>query len=117
MTRRPPSSTPTYTLCPYTTLFRSIAHEHRLDPLPVVQLVDRLRGLPAIGTDDVAVNDGAEPEFVSQCRPQIGRQIGQVAEALDRSEEHTSELQSLMRISYAVFFLKKKNNAIDKDPK
>src|SRR3546814_1310418 len=42
-----------------------------------------------------------------QMRPQIS---GMVEVALDRSEEHTSELQSLMRISYAVFCLKKKNN-------
>src|SRR3546814_10746993 len=74
MIRRPPRSTRTDTLFPYTTLFRSIGQ--LLDPLDVV--------LAAIQDDLVA------PER--------------------RSEEHTSELQSLMRISYAVFCLQKKRD-------
>src|SRR3546814_11511044 len=74
MIRRPPRSTRTDTLFPYTTLFRSI---------------DRKR---------IALeNHGAQPHPFS----------GWLANAM-RSEEHTSELQSLMRISYAVFCLKKK---------
>src|SRR3546814_14491658 len=73
MIRRPPTSTRTDTLFPYTTLFRSV-------PLGQVGVGDRLRVRPG---EKVPV-DG-------------------------RSEEHTSELQSLMRISYAVFCLKKKN--------
>src|SRR3546814_20688382 len=77
MIRRPPRSTRTDTLFPYTTLFRSPRQPHR-SPLP------RFPNAPA-------------PRFPPrrQCRV--------------RSEEHTSELQSLMRISYAVFCLKKKN--------
>src|SRR3546814_20645053 len=82
MIRRPPISTRTDTLFPYTTLFRSV---HPPGPLHHGGMV---RGL------------------------QIGRQRPLppgIAPPEGRSEEHTSELQSLMRISYAVFFLKKKN--------
>src|SRR3546814_6734461 len=79
MIRRPPRSTRTDTLFPYTTLFRSIrTDEHR----------NRRRG------DGVLNQDRRARE-----KPAPGR-----------SEEHTSELQSLMRISYAVFCLKKKKN-------
>src|SRR3546814_6699774 len=82
MIRRPPRSTRTDTLFPYTTLFRSItALRHHSNP-----------GLVAAG--------------------QYGRDLGGTARPHHgeraRSEEHTSELQSLMRISYAVFCLKKK---------
>src|SRR3546814_4106098 len=75
MIRRPPRSTRTDTLFPYTTLFRS-AH----DNIPSVDLPQGVfyAALPLSGA------------------------------AIVRSEEHTSELQSLMRISYAVFCLKKK---------
>src|SRR3546814_13401129 len=72
MIRRPPRSTRTDTLFPYTTLFRSMRH-------PCPKQVLRRTG-----------------------RPGRNRAAGM------RSEEHTSELQSLMRISYAVFCLKKK---------
>src|SRR3546814_1318768 len=84
MIRRPPTSTRTDTLFPYTTLFRS---------------VDRRRAGPDArhGPDHRARVDGDRP----------GRQGGRAA--VLRSEEHTSELQSLMRISYAVFCLKKKS--------
>src|SRR3546814_4594728 len=73
MIRRPPRSTRTDTLFPYTTLFRS-----GLDPIAAAEFDDLIRTL----------------------RLSLTRK---------RSEEHTSELQSLMRISYAVFCLKKKN--------
>src|SRR3546814_14220723 len=84
MIRRPPRSTRTDTLFPYTTLFRSI-----------LGLVDRL----GIGADhlDAVLLQRAVLEQRERCRTGRGR-----------SEEHTSELQSLMRISYAVFCLKKK---------
>src|SRR3546814_3087492 len=90
MIRRPPRSTRTDTLFPYTTLFRS----------------DRGRAAPPgeqgqAGQED-AVFDPAEAG-VSEHRRQVKRYTAH------RSEEHTSELQSLMRISYAVFCLKKKN--------
>src|SRR3546814_2117219 len=78
MIRRPPRSTRTDTLFPYTTLFRSY---------------------PVIGVEDEA---GALMGFATYG-------VFRERPAYKRSEEHTSELQSLMRISYAVFCLKKKN--------
>src|SRR3546814_3307358 len=90
MIRRPPRSTRTDTLFPYTTLFRSLDKDAlaRGDRERVAQV---LRALER----DVA----GEGEVVAA----LGRDAR-------RSEEHTSELQSLMRISYAVFCLKKKKN-------
>src|SRR3546814_10230090 len=108
MIRRPPRSTRTDTLLPYTTLFRSadkcsaqhagILSVHKtavtdgkdwigllVQPPPVIDLAEQRRGLD--GQDPFRLGDG-------------------------RSEEHTSELQSLMRISYAVFCLKKKKTSI-----
>src|SRR3546814_10602024 len=99
MIRRPPRSTRTDTLFPYTTLFRSLERHrdpriergyrhhhrrqrlagHRLEQVEIAQHAVRFRG-------------------DRQRMPRLGA----------RSEEHTSELQSLMRISYAVFCLKKK---------
>src|SRR3546814_5338902 len=85
MIRRPPRSTRTDTLFPYTTLFRSCCGEQcRRD----AQL-----SRPAVGLAQRAAGARAAR-----------------AQALLRSEEHTSELQSLMRISYAVFCLKKKKH-------
>src|SRR3546814_19552117 len=84
--RRPPRSTRTDTLFPYTTLFRSRGHG--------VVLVLGPRG-DADPDEDGAVHD---PEPRRRSEPSRH----------PRSEEHTSELQSLMRISYAVFCLKKK---------
>src|SRR3546814_13521963 len=92
MIRRPPRSTRTYTLFPYTTLFRSACR--RASPL---QLVRRDLLQPA---DDFGVVG-----LVAE--PQLGGEEGFADQR--RSEEHTSELQSLMRISYAVFCLKKKS--------
>src|SRR3546814_4731690 len=92
MIRRPPRSTRTDTLFPYTTLFRSVRHAagDRRDILRAGAPGDMRRDVGGLQLDD-GVIPGAR----------IARQ---------RSEEHTSELQSLMRISYAVFCLKKKNN-------
>src|SRR3546814_9131452 len=81
MIRRPPRSTRTDTLFPYTTLFRS---SDALDPEFLVE----------VGNGRVALGHSSLSE------PHLGL----------RSEEHTSELQSLMRISYAVFCLKKKKH-------
>src|SRR3546814_2709449 len=104
MSRRPPRSTRTDTLFPYTTLFRSVT-------LRLGLVVQRLRQAePALGA--------LGPEM--RRRPQVGRLVerarlhadqkaGRAGIVEDRSEKHTSELQSLMRISYAVFCLKKKN--------
>src|SRR3546814_2909564 len=96
MIRRPPRSTRTATLFPYTTLFRSTR--------------DRLRDEARL----VPIVHGDEPHPRNR-DDVMGRGFGhsqptRFAKATldDRSEEHTSELQSLMRISYAVFCLKKK---------
>src|SRR3546814_5071110 len=86
MIRRPPRSTRTDTLFPYTTLFRSEDRRQRLAAR------EPRHGLRHAGGGRLG---GA--------RHEAGERLHQ------RSEEHTSELQSLMRISYAVFCLKKKN--------
>src|SRR3546814_3678582 len=88
MIRRPPRSTRTDTLFPYTTLFRSA----QAGGVGVVEGA-------AIGLADRRAGGGDDDGFAHRT---FLRDIGQ------RSEEHTSELQSLMRISYAVFCLKKK---------
>src|SRR3546814_5208346 len=113
MKRPPPRSTRTDTLLPYTTLFRSalIARTAEIGG-GSVQIarhdVARFQALFAVPTEP--------PETDRQERRDVNEQeeIGQPAIAIGdqgnqpRSEEHTSELQSLMRISYAVFCLKKK---------
>src|SRR3546814_4753693 len=91
MIRRPPRSTRTDTLFPYTTLFRSVV---RVEDIA-------LAGAAAGTADDMMVDLWHVVSPVCPCRPQQTK--------TGRSEEHTSELQSLMRISYAVFCLKKKN--------
>src|SRR3546814_4013358 len=98
MIRRPPRSTRTDTLFPYTTLFRS-GPQNPAERDPVGDHLQRADH-PAAGAAGVE-------------RREIP--AGRRRPAARRSEEHTSELQSLMRISYAVFCLKKKkNNHINK---
>src|SRR3546814_10261934 len=110
MIRRPPRSTLTDTLFPYTTLFRSVLV---LDLRP-----GRLHRL-VVGRDvvDPAAGDKAHQEAAGQnAGKQPADHLHRQSSLLRcpfpaaplRSEEHTSELQSLMRISYAVFCLKKK---------
>src|SRR3546814_1769555 len=105
MIRRPPRSTRTDTLFPYTTLFRSFF------------LLRDARGkngastTPAQGrgrTELMTVRDLTDALHRALVRADALVPRAEAALAL-RSEEHTSELQSLMRISYAVFCLKKKN--------
>src|SRR3546814_4877448 len=97
MRRRPPRSTRTDTLFPYTTRFRSIGHPlaDQLDDRVTPAQARTVLGLPEAGPV-VAVLPGSR-----------GSELKYLAEP--RSEEHTSELQSLMRNSYAVFCLKNKN--------
>src|SRR3546814_6394991 len=96
MIRRPPRSTRTDTLFPYTTLFRSRAvHPHDLAIRPGMLHL----GQPVL--DGVVAADAVKDVLE-------GMPVLFAVGKLDRSEEHTSELQSLMRISYAVFCLKKK---------
>src|SRR3546814_3900900 len=99
MTRLPPISTRTDTLCPSTTLFRS---DRDIIGLLGGQILDHI-GKGAVG---MLVNIAKPPER-AQRRPEIRDLVADPSE--QRSEEHTSELQSLMRISYAVLCLKKKN--------
>src|SRR3546814_4800953 len=92
MIRRPPRSTRTDTLCPYTTLFRSYA----------ASLLET--GIPVMLVGDFNVI----PTNLDVYKPERWLDDALFAPEAKRSEEHTSELQSLMRISYAVFCLKKK---------
>src|SRR3546814_7153770 len=101
MLRLPPRSTRTYSLFPYTTLFGSrqalfgrAGDRFRLSALLRLNAGERARG--------VDERDDRQPEAVGELH-----QADRLAIAF-RSEEHTSELQSLMRISYAVLCLKKK---------
>src|SRR3546814_9994929 len=108
MIRRPPRSTRTYTLFPYTTLFRS-----PFEPFTGQAIVSRWQfgthhrvvlmdlGPDMGGNQPNDPLDGGGLELVAGIDPAL-------AQLIQRSEEHTSELQSLMRNSYAVFCLKKK---------
>src|SRR3546814_1382943 len=115
MIRRPPRSTRTDTLFPYTTLFRSLRDpcrrrsgssailRHTGDGQPTHILGEQgstsIVGEPACGTPISA------PAMIDTCSKD---RLNTPLSTYRRSEEHTSELQSLMRISYAVFCLKKK---------
>src|SRR3546814_7521627 len=101
MIRRPPRSTRTDTLFPYTTLFRSSAV--RLAPGEEIGVVDQAV-FDHLGIACAELARGQRREGGGVDQDECG-----LVEGADRSEEHTSELQSLMRISYAVFCLKKKN--------
>src|SRR3546814_1511107 len=99
MLRRPPRSTRTDTLFPYTTLFRSPERQHAHQPVPQEAVdfsMDRVAKLEARTSGEKT------QDIANAIRVSMQRHCGV------RSEEHTSELQSLMRISYAVFCLKKK---------
>src|SRR3546814_3533344 len=115
MIRRPPKSTRTDTLFPYTPLFRSHAESvSELRPRAGTGL--ELVAIEAVGDDDGRtcrkpeglILTGSDVRVVDD-RRRDARQL------CARSEEHTSELQSLMRISYAVFCLKKKKKPNNKE--
>src|SRR3546814_7314818 len=91
MIRRPPRSTRTDTLFPYTTLF--LSHRRSARTAGIAERTPNTRA----SYDAAQTTDRAPRQATTTGRPR-------------RSEEHTSELQSLMRISYAVFCLKKKKN-------
>src|SRR3546814_4630984 len=119
MMRRPPRSTRTYTRFPYATLFRSGD-----DNMLQAELGDRetdifrLHRIEAARTAGGDVAEGAGPRTGIAHDHEGGvllcpafADIRAAGLFTDRSEEHTSELQSLMRLSYAVFFLKKKKHS------
>src|SRR3546814_5874367 len=116
MLRRPPRSTRTDPLFPYTTLFRSAAGmqgDWRMRGVQLVPSIGSQHILAAVRRLDAesfaqliaGVDQCFVPLKACQCRAVSGQMPA-------RSEEHTSELQSLMRISYAVFCLKKKTPII-----
>src|SRR3546814_3975841 len=119
MLRRPPRSTRTDTLFPYTTLFRSygsvwfrivhpLSYRRRCALLVNARLAMAQRpALPLLALVHVAVGRRQYIRFVHSGLQHRNAETGRQGD-LVRSEEHTSELQSLMRISYAVFCLKKK---------
>src|SRR3546814_2486749 len=96
MIRRPPRSTRTYTLFPYTTLVRSTDIQALYAQGPSLAMVNSDKGITNLHVPSDVIVDASMPAMI--------RDSGKL-----RSEEHTSELQSLMRISYAVFCLKKKS--------
>src|SRR3546814_7911875 len=107
MIRRPPRSTRTDTLFPYTTLFRSRHHDRRRRGRRPHRLAADDLLLPG---DAAAHREGPPVPGAAAALPPVGRRHDALCPRRlpQRSEEHTSELQSLMRISYAVFCLKKK---------
>src|SRR3546814_4391272 len=137
MTQRPPISTRTDTLFPYQTLVRSVVgvvcvvHLQRLDQANAhvnaavvvglvgdcchvdqarirLRLATELRGV-AVGVSQQDVDHRSSCTGTLAYGGRLHRRAGNRTAARQRSEEHTSELQSLMRISYAVFCLKNKN--------
>src|SRR3546814_1311635 len=102
MIRRPPRSTRTDTLFPYTTLFRSPQPPERpvAPPSVTAPAIPQAQRIEAF-VDYTAQTYGVDPAKIRATLAQA-----------ERSEEHTSELQSLMRISYAVFCLKKKTTKL-----
>src|SRR3546814_5969659 len=121
MRRRPPRSTRTDTLFPYTTLFRASAVQADLpkDDLglgPQAEPEPPVADLLTDSTSEEEAGDAANadaPVRTRQRRSNSAQHRDRRGQRRARSEEHTSELQSLMRSSYAVFCLKKKTNSND----
>src|SRR3546814_7472717 len=100
MIRRPPRSTRTDTLFPYTTLFQS----RKLD---LDTVIETLSGLPGFSVEGSRLADDAITPVTDAA---LNHDVIASSASRERSEEHTSELQSLMRISYVAFSLKKQKN-------
>src|SRR3546814_5795988 len=122
MKRRTPRSTRTDTLFPYTTLFRSKGRHtpyRHTERRRVAQALRSRNVYPAVGVSGsfrdfsepwtYKGGDDIMPEVAGADRCPERDQESRISRRADKSEEHTSELQSLMRISYAVFCLNKKN--------
>src|SRR3546814_4482749 len=117
MIRRPPRSTRTDTLFPYPTLFRARAAGAAAAPAAAEEHADVRGDQPPARSGPQHLDPGAAADRCLDAReprprgaPARGRRgrAARSAPVAGRSEEHTSELQSLMRISYAVFCLKNK---------
>src|SRR3546814_4050742 len=129
MIRRPPRSTRTDTLFPYTTLFRSVYAEDKYenasyrsilsvlaiesDEESAVQFIRRLTYSVLIGNGDMHLKNWSLI-YPDRRRPILAPAYDLLSTLPYRSEEHTSELQSLMRTSYAVFCLNKKQTKTNK---
>src|SRR3546814_7668904 len=114
MILRPPRSTRTDTLFPYTTLFRSV----RDDVRTLHRRIESGQGASGATQHDEILRHRTEqaPLRIDDGGGRIGRaRMGKRGLVGWRTEEHTSELQSLMRISYAGFCLKKKNTKKNKN--
>src|SRR3546814_10293525 len=122
MVRRPPRSTRTDTLFPYPPLFRALTGSNagnvrfalnNVSTSGVVSNTDlavQVAFGKRVGTATINAFDDASLERVVRRAEELAKLAPENPEFMPRSEEHTSELQSLMRISYAVFCLKKKKN-------
>src|SRR3546814_5339480 len=106
MLRRPPISTRTDSLFPYTTLFRSPARNRHSGQPPGISF-NRSTSSPARSISSCVVKYDNNVN--------LQKRQAAAASGVLRSEEHTSELQSLMRISYAVFCLKKKKSTLQQE--
>src|SRR3546814_3307840 len=106
MIRRPPRATRTDTLFPYTTLFRAIISDTKVAKISVVGVGMKSHAGIAAGMFKSLADRGINILAISTSEIKVSVLIDE--DETERSEEHTSELQSLMRISYAVFCLKKK---------
>src|SRR3546814_8699769 len=106
MMRRPPGSTRTDTLFPYTTLFRA-------DQVAATNAIEKRRQNMAVDVASKAIGQGdidvKEADRLGQSADELDAAAKAAVSVNERSEEHTSELQSLMRISYAVLCLTQKN--------
>src|SRR3546814_3717393 len=115
MLRRPPRPTRTDTLFPDTTLFRSVLDRQHAQ-VDVAVAGHRPVDAPAHAQAQQGAADRRQDRDPARFAGGVARvdqgQLALFAAVLVRSEEHTSELQSLMRISYAVFCLKKKKHSI-----
>src|SRR3546814_4514060 len=113
MIRRPPGSTRTDTLFPYTTLFRSAFERHDGGRIAGKALLRKGIHLKEGNGVHIICSSLSRQHSYSPCSASCSCTISTAASFDRRSEEHTSELQSLMRISYAVFCLKKKKQKND----
>src|SRR3546814_4934211 len=113
MIRRQPRSTRTDTLCPYTTLCRSTSIQTTAKVSIMVgddgPTINRI-ALSTVVDVDLPAEKITELANQAKVECPVSKALAAVSDVSLRSEEHTSELQSLMRISYAVFCLKKKNH-------